>query len=73
MSSFVEYTTVPGDRWDSVAYKAYGDTFRIAEIAEANPTMRLYPVFPGGLVLKIPITESFSNVINPELLPLWKR
>jgi phage tail protein X len=67
-----EYITVKGDRWDSIAYKAYGDSTMFHLIADANPNIPLQDTFEGGVRLIVPIMEQeASNII--ELLPPWKR
>lgn len=67
-----EYITMKGDRWDTVAYKAYGDATRITEIVEANPDVPVTPVIPAGTRLNIPIIET-ANELDVSLLPPWKR
>jgi phage tail protein X len=70
-TKFTEYTTKEGDRWDTIAYAAYGDTGRMMEIAEANPDVPLRGKIPAGTVLFVPVTEEIETDIN--LLPPWKR
>jgi phage tail protein X len=68
---FTEYITNEGDRWDLIAWKAYGDANRGNEIMAANPYVKADPVLPGGLRLKVPIAEDPAP--NPSKLPPWKR
>jgi len=71
---YTTYTTIEGERWDSIAYKAYGDPMRLLEIAEANPGVALVDRLPGGLKLLIPVDEAAeAESIDQELLPPWKR
>lgn len=67
-----EYITKKGDRWDTVAWKAYGDANRINEIIEANPDVPVTPVFDDNIRLKVPIIEQESE-LDVALLPPWKR
>ncbi len=67
-----EYITMKGDRWDTVAYKAYGDATRMTEIIEANPDVPTTPVIETGTRLNIPIIETDSEV-DVSLLPPWKQ
>lgn len=69
--SYTRYTTIQGDRWDTVAYKAYGDPMKITPIAEANPHVPKSPVLPAGIILNIPIQERENVTSN--ILPPWKR
>ena len=67
------YSTVLGDMWDGIAYKAYGNRER-AELLmhlliEANPEHRETAVFGGGVVLTVP--DAPEN--TPANLPPWKR
>lgn len=69
--SFTRYTTVQGDRWDTVAFKAYGDPMKITPIVEANTHVPKQPVLPAGIILNIPIQE--RDKVTPNILPPWKR
>jgi len=69
---FTEYIATQGDRWDSIAYKAYGDASQMNPIIEANPSISLSTSFVGGERLLIPIIE-VKNETDKSLLPPWKR
>ena len=69
---YIEHITLDGDRWDQIANLYYGDANRISPLAEANEHLRLLPVLPGGLPLRVPILEDDANLL-PEELPPWKR
>lgn len=69
--AYTRYTTVQGDRWDTVAFKAYGDATLYSEIVQANPTVPKDVVIPSGIVLNIPIRE--NSVSNKTTLPPWKQ
>jgi len=72
--AFTEYITKQGDRWDSIALAAYGDSSKINEIVSANFGCPTYPVLPAGIRLQIPIIEtSGEEETNKDLLPPWKR
>lgn len=71
MASF-NYTTVAGDRIDTLAAKFYGGNRGIAIIADANPGVPLSAVFPLGTVLVIPVVEDTELTTNSDLPP-WKR
>lgn len=71
MAEFTEYITQEGDRWDTVAWKAYGDATRYLEIAEANPDVALLPVLPLGTRLLVPVSTPVEQDKNN--LPPWKR
>jgi len=67
----VEYITTQGDRWDLIAYKHYGDPFRVPEIAAANINVPLHTTLPAGLILRIPVLS--EAVVSANLLPPWKQ
>lgn len=64
------HITADGERWDQLADRYYGDARRYVEIAEANPTVPLYAVFPSGITLAIPVLEETETLAD---LPPWKR
>lgn len=73
MSSFVEYIVKEGERWDTIAYKAYGDSSMISGIIENNPDVAINPILQVGTRLLIPVLEKSEIEINSELQPPWKR
>jgi len=73
MTGIVEYIVKEGDRWDSIAFKAYGDAAMYAGIIEANPNATISPVLVAGQRLTIPIVEQSEIQIDSEDLPPWKR
>lgn len=73
MASFVEYITKEGERWDTIAFKAYGDPSRVNELIEANPSASILPILPLGTRLKIPVIEQGEVQLDSDLLPPWKR
>ena len=73
MANVVEYITKDGDRWDTIAFKAYGDATLVNGIIEANTAIRIVPVLSAGIRIVVPILESGEIQIDSELLPPWKR
>lgn len=78
-----EYITRAGDRWDLMAFKAYGTVNDIvmgdgtkvnamSAIANANPGIALEDVLAEGLVLQIPIVPIAGVNTDKSLLPPWK-
>ena len=55
MTEYLEHLSTDGERWDQIAHRYYGDAARIAPLAEANESLRLLPVLPGGLIVRVPI------------------
>lgn len=66
------YIAIEGERWDTIAFKAYGNALQFNEIIDANPSISIVDVFEGGEKLIIPIIE-VSATTDKSLLPPWKR
>lgn len=62
------YTTVQGDMWDGIAYKALGDENQVSRLMELNGDYLDYYTFPAGIVLQLP-KEAVSVSAD---LPPWK-
>ena len=72
MTTFTNYTTTPGQRWDSVAYAALNDPYGYQAIIEANPQYRETLEFSAAVVLRIPEVTTATQA-NTQLLPPWRR
>lgn len=62
------YTTTQGDMWDMIAYKMYGDEYKMHYLMDANPNYVDTVIFSAGIVLTVPELTS-SETAN---LPPWK-
>lgn len=63
------YTTVSGDTWDIVAYKAYGNEMYMDTLIKANIEYKDTYIFRAGVVLTLPEIELTVS----ESLPPWKQ
>lgn len=72
MSQFAIHTSMKDERWDTIAYRYYGDANRISPLAEANPHIALLPHLESGLTVLVPILTDTVTTIT-EALPPWKR
>lgn len=63
------YTTVSGDTWDIVAYKAYGNEMYMDTLIKANIEYKDTYIFPARVVLTLPEIELTVS----ESLPPWKQ
>lgn len=68
----VQYTARNGDRWDLIAYEAYGDVSKMQLIIDANPGVALTAIIPEGTKLNIPVIEEEESASETQLPP-WKR
>lgn len=73
MANSTEYIASDGERWDTIAYKAYGDVNKVNDLIEANPTIPIAATLDGGTRILIPIVESVEIEVDTALLPPWKR
>lgn len=64
------YTTVQGDMWDMIAYKALGSVYFTDKLMIANRRYLDLYTFPAGIVLQLPQVRNESAV---EGLPPWKQ
>lgn len=64
------YTTVQGDMWDMIAYKALGSVYFTDRLMMANRRYLDLYTFPAGMVLQLPQVRKESAV---EGLPPWKQ
>ncbi|MCG7518853.1 tail protein X [Ruegeria sp. Ofav3-42] len=75
--TYLEHTTRPGERWDLIAHRYYGDAKLLHHILLANPelvgdTSNPVPLtLEPGTVLKIPVLE--QSEIEAVQLPPWKQ
>ena len=71
-TTFTDYLTTPGQRWDSIAYATLNDPYGYQMIIENNPTYRDVVVFNSAIALRIPVLEE-NRQVDPQLLPPWRR
>ncbi|MCM5528970.1 tail protein X [Parasegetibacter sp. NRK P23] len=80
----IEYITKPGDRWDLIAFKAYGTVAdvtledgrrenAIGLIIRSNPELPIESILLDGLLLQLPVIPSGTVQTEKESLPPWKR
>lgn len=63
------YTTISGDTWDIVAYKAYGNEMYMDMLIKANIEHKNTFIFPAGVTLTLPEIDLEVS----ETLPPWKQ
>ena len=73
--AYIEHITAASERWDTLAWKYYGDPFGYGRIIRANPALDIGAVLPIGVRVWIPVlthTEVQAK-LREEELPPWKR
>ncbi len=71
----LEHITKDGERWDTLAWRYYGNPHAYGPIIEANPAFDIGTLLPGGRLLLIPImtVEQAQELVATDDLPPWKR
>ncbi|MDK4535724.1 tail protein X [Kingella kingae] len=72
MNGVLIYTTLDGDRWDTIAHKHYGTAFEIDRLIAANPHLPFAEQFESGLTVFIPVIQQKIQR-NQEKMPPWMR
>lgn len=69
---YIEHITQEGERWDTIAYRYYGDAALLSPLAEANEHLQLLPVLPAGLPVRVPLVSD-TEALATQDLPPWMR
>jgi phage tail protein X len=72
-SQFISHITVAGERWDTLAWRYYGDATLFSPIIQTNPQIPIEAVFEAGLNIGIPLLMVDQTVQEAVDLPPWKR
>ncbi len=64
------YTTMQGDMWDGIAYKALGSTDMTDRLMRSNPKHISCFTFPAGIELVLPEVD---DTIGADTIPPWRR
>jgi len=81
---FTEYISRPGDRWDLIAYKAYGTVDMIlledgsqvnamSYLIQNNPDIPKIDILVPGLLIQVPIIPVSVLPVSADSLPPWKK
>jgi phage tail protein X len=73
MQQFIPHITTAGERWDTIAWKYYGDATLFGPIIQTNPQIAIEAVFEAGLNIGVPILVVNQAAQNQSDLPPWKR
>jgi phage tail protein X len=66
---YIEYSSVVGDRWDTIAYTYYGDATMINPLIMANPGVPIVDVLDPGTEIAIPIITQAEGGVTSN--PPW--
>lgn len=67
---YLEYTTIEGDTFDTLALDFYDEERMSTFIMQYNPDYLDYLIFPANVKLTIPIYEEAMSV---DSLPPWRK
>ena len=70
--AYVKYTAKEGDRWDLIAFRAYGDAEAYGDIIAANPQIPIRPTIAAGTEVWIPVRDA-GTTLDAADVPPWKR
>lgn len=70
---YLEHITLPGDRWDLIAYRYYGEANLLGIVIEANEQLAITPVLPTGVLVLVPVIAAEVLPTNAADMPPWKR
>ena len=70
---YIIHITKTQERWDSIAYKYYGNCYKIAPLIMSNPHLAIGYYIPAGSEVIVPVRDNKlqTNEKNEELPP-WK-
>jgi len=73
MGNTISYITKENERWDTIAFEAYGSADMMNVIIAANPDVPVDEKLPAGIELQIPVIAETAVTPDASLLPPWKR
>lgn len=71
MDDYMEYETIEGDTWDSIAFQFYTEEKMASAILQANTQYADVLIFDAGVTLKIPVIEEDAE--TPGTAPPWRQ
>lgn len=71
MTEYYIYKTETAERWDTIAYKFYGNCYLYTKLISANPHVAINDKIPANTMMKIPKLETTKNTTTD--LPIWKQ
>jgi phage tail protein X len=73
VNQFIPHITQASERWDTLAWRYYGDASLFGPIIQTNPQIPIEAVFEAGLNIGIPLLTVNEALQDPSDLPPWKR
>lgn len=71
INKFLDHITTDGERWDSLAFKYYGNPLSYVGLVEANKSYAHLPNLMSGLRLRIPVLDRPAT--RRKSLPPWRK
>ena len=71
MDNYMEYETVAGDTWDSIAFEFYTEEKLASVIIQANSQYSDTLIFGAGVILRIPVIDEGEE--TPGTAPPWRQ
>jgi hypothetical protein len=73
LTGFIPHITALGERWDTLAWRYYGDATLFGPIIQKNPQIPIEVAFEAGLLIGIPLLTRSPAVREAADLPPWKK
>lgn len=67
--TIITHQVKAGERWDTLAYRYYGDALEMSRLLEANPHLALGEQLPQGETVLVPVVD--ADVARQDELPPW--
>lgn len=69
---YFEHITQEGERWDTLAYRWYGNPFLMNVLIVLNPHIAFIPILPAGTLVFVPRLDLETRTQQSKLPP-WKQ
>lgn len=69
---FITHITKVQERWDSIAYKYYGNCYKVAPLIMSNPHLAIGYYIPANSKVIVPILNDTQSNAKNEELPPWR-
>lgn len=71
MTNYIFHTAGERDRWDTIAYKYYGNSYKIQNLISDNPHIPITGTIEEGTEVRVRVEETTPD--DNSNLPIWKR
>lgn len=69
---YITHITKVQERWDSIAYKYYGNCYKVAPLIMSNPHLAIGYYIPANSKVIVPILNDTQLNAKSDELPPWR-